>query len=80
MPADYIVNNVGPIAHLPTRIIHGRFDQVCPLTQASRLHSALETAGARDVQFIKTTAGHSALEQENALALAAMIERLPTIA
>ena len=43
---DYIVGHVDRIAAIPTHIVHGRFDQVCPLTQASRLAEAAPS-GAR---------------------------------
>ena len=60
--------------------MHGRFDQVCPLTQASRLVQALEVAGSPPASFVKTTAGHSAMERETVLALTAIMDGLPRMA
>jgi proline iminopeptidase len=75
---DYIVRNVDKIAAIPTHIVHGRFDQVCPLTQASRLVAALEGVGAPPATYVKTNAGHSAMESETVLALTAIMDGLPS--
>ena len=77
---DYIVKNAATLATLPTHIVHGRFDQVCPLTQASRLVDALEAAGGPPATYVKTTAGHSAMEKETVLALTAIMDGLPPMA
>lgn len=77
---DYIVRNAGKIAAIPTHIVHGRFDQVCPLSQASRLVAALEAEGAPPATNVKTNAGHSAMESETVLALTAIMDGLPRLA
>ena len=46
------MRNVDRIAGIPTHIVHGRFDQVCPLTQASRLVAALAAAGAAPATYV----------------------------
>lgn len=74
---DYIVRNIGKIAAIPTHIVHGRFDQVCPLTQASELARAMTAAGSPPASFVLTTAGHSAMERETVLALTAVMDGLP---
>lgn len=74
---DYILKNAARIAAVPIHIVHGRFDQVCPLTQASQLVEALQAAGAQPATFVKTAAGHSALESETVLALTAIMDGLP---
>lgn len=74
---DYIVRNVDRIAAIPTHIVHGRFDQVCPLSQASRLVDALAAAGAPPATYVKTNAGHSAMEGQTVLALTAIMDGLP---
>lgn len=74
---DYIVRNVGRITAIPTHIVHGRFDQVCPLSQASRLVDALVAAGAPPATYVKTNAGHSAMEGQTVLALTAIMDGLP---
>jgi proline iminopeptidase len=60
-------------------IVHGRFDQVCPLTQASRLVEALEAVGAPPATYVRTDAGHSAMEAQTVLALTAIMDGLPRI-
>jgi len=46
------------IAHIPTIIVHGRYDMVCPLDTAWQLHKALPESEIRIVR----DAGHSAFE------------------
>jgi proline iminopeptidase len=79
LPPDYIVAHVDRIAAIPTHIVHGRFDQVCPLTQASRLVEAMAGAGATPASFVLTNAGHSAMEAQTVLALTAIMDGLPPI-
>ena len=76
---DYILGNVARIADIPTHIVHGRFDQICPLTQASRLIEAMASVGAAPASYVRTNAGHSAMELETALALTAVMDGLPAI-
>jgi proline iminopeptidase len=79
LPPDYILGNVDRIADIPMHIVHGRFDQVCPLTQASRLVDALAAVGAAPVSYVRTNAGHSAMELQTALALTAIMDGLAPI-
>jgi proline iminopeptidase len=79
LPPDYILANVDRIADIPMHIVHGRFDQVCPLTQASRLIEALAAVGAAPVSYVRTNAGHSAMELQTALALTAIMDGLAPI-
>jgi proline iminopeptidase len=79
LPPDYILGHVGRIAGIPIHIVHGRFDQVCPLTQASRLIEALAGVGAAPASYVRTNAGHSAMELETALALTAIMDGLAPI-
>jgi len=73
----YLIDNAAKLAHIPAHIVHGRFDEVCPLTQADILVTALRKAGTEPASYIKTIAGHSALERENALALTHIMDHLP---
>ncbi|RVT95009.1 prolyl aminopeptidase [Sphingomonas crocodyli] len=79
VPPAYIVDNAGRIATIPTHIVHGRFDQVCPLTQASRLIAAMATHGATPASYTITNAGHSAMEAQTVLALTAIMDGLPPL-
>lgn len=76
----HLLGSADVLATIPVHIVHGRFDQVCPLTQASRLVAALEDAGAKPATYVVTNAGHSAMERENALALTAIMDGLPPLA
>jgi pimeloyl-ACP methyl ester carboxylesterase len=53
-------NNLDKIKHIPTVIVQGRYDLVCPFTTAWSLHKALPNA-----EFYPTIAGHSAFDDEN---------------
>ena len=75
----HLLGSAGILATIPVHILHGRFDQVCPLTQASRLAAALQGAGAEPTTYVVTNAGHSAMERENALALTAIMDGLPKL-
>jgi len=72
----HFFDNIATLASIPVHIVHGRFDQVCPLTQASRLVAALRGAGAEPATYVVTNAGHSAMERDNALALTAIMDGL----
>jgi len=79
LPAGHFFDHIATLAAIPVHIVHGRFDEVCPLTQASRLVAALRAAGAEPVSYVVTNAGHSAMERENALALTAVMDGLPPL-
>src|SRR3546814_1165954 len=49
LPAGHFFDNMATLARIPIHIVHGRFDEVCPLTQASRLVVALRGAGAEQI-------------------------------
>ncbi len=53
-----LLDDVGRIRHIPTIIVHGRYDVVCPLKAAWDLHRAFPEAELR----IVPDAGHSAFE------------------
>lgn len=76
----HFFRHIDTLAAIPVHIVHGRFDEVCPLTQASRLVAALRGAGAEPATYVVTNAGHSAMERENALALTAIMDGLPPLA
>jgi proline iminopeptidase len=53
-----LLRDVGKIRHIPTVIVQGRYDVVCPVRSAWDLHRAFPEADLRIVQ----DAGHSAFE------------------
>ena len=55
---DYLLNNIGKIRHIPTTIVQGRYDAVCPIVSADDLARAFPEAA----YHIVPDAGHSAFE------------------
>ena len=62
---NYLLENVDRIRHIPTVIVHGRYDVVCPFMSAWDLHRAWPEAELH----ITPDAGHSVLEPGNVSAL-----------
>ena len=56
---NWILENVVKIRHLPTVIVQGRYDVVCPMVSAWDLHRAFPEADFEIVQ----DAGHSITEE-----------------
>ena len=56
---NWILENVDKIRHLPTVIVQGRYDVVCPMVSAWDLHKAFPEADFEIVQ----DAGHSMTEE-----------------
>lgn len=56
---NQILNNADKIADIPTVIVHGRYDVICPVKQAFELYNALPHSELHIVR----DAGHSAFEQ-----------------
>ncbi|GHO56688.1 prolyl aminopeptidase [Ktedonobacter robiniae] len=77
MENHYLIKNVERIKDIPIHIVHGRFDQVCPMYQADILVDALRNVGTEPASYVRTTAGHSALELENAMVLTNIMDNLP---
>lgn len=51
--------NLAKIRHIPTIIVQGRYDVVCPPVSAYELHKGLP-----DSEMVYTLTGHSAMETE----------------
>lgn len=74
---NYLLENVGRIAHLPIYVIQGRYDQVCPRFQADELVAALKKANPSvKLDYRVTTAGHSQYEKETLSALTGIMDSL----
>ena len=58
---NQLIEQVGRIRHIPTVIVQGRYDVVCPMKSAWDLHKAWPEADLR----IVSDAGHSAFEPGN---------------
>ena len=52
---NQLIEDIGRIRHIPTVIIHGRYDVVCPVKNAFDLHAAFQEAELR----IVPDAGHA---------------------
>jgi proline iminopeptidase len=65
MEDGQLLRDVGRIRHIPTIIVQGRYDVVCPIRSAWDLHRAFPEAQL----VITPTSGHSAFEVENRSAL-----------
>jgi proline iminopeptidase len=74
---NYLLENVARIAHLPIYIVHGRYDQVCPMFQAEDLVAALRAADAKQIDYRLTAAGHSMQERETHRELTDIMDNLP---
>ena len=52
---NYIISNISKLTNIPTKIIHGRYDMVCPIETAYELHQALPQSEL----IVMPDAGHS---------------------
>ena len=59
IPRNFILRNAEKIARIPTSIVHGRYDLICPPEQAYRLHKKLPAS-----RLLIVNAGHAATEPE----------------
>ncbi len=65
MEDGQLLRDVDRIRHIPTVIVHGRYDVVCPFRNAWDLHRAFPEA----TLLISPTSGHAAMEPENQASL-----------
>lgn len=72
---NYLIEQCHKIQHVPTEIIHGRYDVVCPVENAWDLKRALPKA---NLQII-ADAGHAAKEPGIESALIAATERMKSL-
>ncbi|MBU6468001.1 MAG: prolyl aminopeptidase [Betaproteobacteria bacterium] len=70
LPENSLLNNIDRIRHLPSVIVQGRYDGVCPIVTADELHQAWPEATYQ----IIPDAGHSAFEPGILSALVAATE------
>lgn len=69
---NYLIENARAIADVPTTIIHGRYDTICPLQSAWALHRALPASELR----ICPRASHDATEPQIDAALRQVLAKL----
>lgn len=68
---NQILENCGVLSSIPTTIIHGRYDLVCPMESGDSLHRALPTAE----YVVLPNAGHVAQHEEMIDALVSATDR-----
>ena len=71
MSDNALLDNLGAVAHLPCKIIQGRYDMICPITTADELHRAWPGSE----MIIVPDAGHSAMDPGVREALVMTTER-----
>lgn len=71
---NYLIENAGKIQGIPTVIVQGRYDVVCPITSAWDLHKALPDAEL----IVVPDAGHSVSEPGITSALVTAMDRFKT--
>ncbi len=72
LPDNFLLDNVGRIRHIPTTIVQGRYDVVCPIISADDLVRAFPEAE----YHVVNDAGHSAFEPGTRAKLIETMERL----
>lgn len=72
---NYLIENINTIRHIPTIIIQGRYDVVCPMMSAWELHEAFPEAELN----IVPDAGHSSLEFGISAALIEAADKFRTV-
>lgn len=72
LPDNFLLDNIGLIRHIPTTIVQGRYDMVCPIFSADDLSRAFPEA---DYQVVPD-AGHSAFEPGTRSRLIQAMEQL----
>ncbi|MBL8711058.1 MAG: prolyl aminopeptidase [Rhodospirillaceae bacterium] len=71
LPENFLLENIGRIRQIPTVIVQGRYDLVCPIRSADDLAQAWPEARYQ----IIPNAGHSAMETGTRFALIQAMER-----
>jgi proline iminopeptidase len=72
---NYLLENVDKIRHIPTVIVQGRYDVVCPMTSAWDLHKAFPEAEL----IIVADAGHSVSEKGISAALVEVTDKFKSL-
>lgn len=76
LPEDFLINNVDRVRRIPTLIVQGRYDLVCPIRSADDLTRVWPEAK----YVIVPDAGHSAMETGTRTALVAGMEAFKSVA
>ncbi|MGH6881857.1 MAG: prolyl aminopeptidase, partial [Hypericibacter sp.] len=75
LPENFLLENIGRIRHIPTVVVQGRYDLVCPPDTADDLRRAWS-----EVDFTMVPdAGHSAMEPGIRASLVSAMDRFRSI-
>nr|MBA2729014.1 alpha/beta hydrolase [Parachlamydiaceae bacterium] len=69
-----ILNAIKTIEHIPTIIVHGRYDIICPVSQAFELHKSMP----KSELWIVPDAGHASSEPSIKRALKVAMDHIRT--
>lgn len=78
-PENYILDNLAKIIHIPTYIVHGRYDIVCSASNAWDLYKEwikLSENKYKPELVFSPSSGHSQTEPENASELVGFMEKI----
>ena len=75
LPDNALLDRIGRIRHIPGTIVQGRYDVICPIVTADRLHRAWPDAD----YVVVPDAGHSAMEPGVRKALVQAMESYKTL-
>ena len=75
LPENFLLDNVARLRAIPSVIVQGRYDVVCPAVSADDLHRAWPEAE----YFVVNDAGHSAFEPGIRAQLVASVERFKSV-
>ena len=75
LPDNALLDRIGRIRHIPGTIVQGRYDVICPIVTADRLHRAWPDAD----YVVVPDAGHSAMEPGVRKALIQAMEGYKTL-
>lgn len=74
--SNQILDNIDSIRHIPTQIIHGRYDIVCPSTQSWQLHQAWPESSLTIVPLCGHAAGEPGIVDALITATKTVIKQL----
>ena len=72
LPENFLLDNIGRVRHIPTTIVQGRYDVICPIISADELAHAFPEAA----YHVINDAGHSAFEPGTRAKLIETMEQL----
>ncbi len=79
LPENFIEKNLDKLKDIPTSIVQGRYDMICPADTACKLYETLQKHGNTECDLILSTAAHSARDPHTTeMLVKVMNERVQT--